>query len=312
MNISGGVYGLMTLGVHYCGGSLAAAWTKDMAAVADLDEWSEVSERNPRNRQLFLDQDRWQFIATMERWMAAYCPNDDELVPGLAEPMTRARSTYRRWCSAAAQSDANHTRATSERVAELLPNAELIEPPWGDTEWIERMADGPANLFHRLARTRPATRQLGERHPGLAAGASQPCVEGRDVAAQAADLLTQPSRLSAQLTAEIVDPRAELDAKSVCPGDCREQCAREDPDRRKDQPVGRPGDRGHVVDGATPSRFGLAREGSRRTVTTLAIRSDAIARTSHRLWTSEPATRLWTGFLGVQTWRDRSHWGVLW
>src|SRR5436190_11363148 len=31
--ISGGVFGLMILGVHYCGGSLEAAWTQGMEAV---------------------------------------------------------------------------------------------------------------------------------------------------------------------------------------------------------------------------------------------------------------------------------------
>jgi hypothetical protein len=25
-------------------------------------------------------------------------------------------------------------------VAELLPNAQLVEPPWPDTEWIDRAA----------------------------------------------------------------------------------------------------------------------------------------------------------------------------
>ena len=37
-------------------------------------------------------------------------------------------------------SDMNHTRATSEDVAAALPNAELVEPPWGDTEWVDRQA----------------------------------------------------------------------------------------------------------------------------------------------------------------------------
>jgi pimeloyl-ACP methyl ester carboxylesterase len=149
VNMSGGVYGLMTLGVHYCGGSLAAAWTKDMAAVADLPEWSEVIARNGRNRQRFLDQDREQFVATMERWMAAYCPNDDELVPGLAVADARSLDVPALVFRSGA-SDVNHTRATSERVAELLPNAQLVEPPWPDTEWNERMAEGvEAGLFRR-------------------------------------------------------------------------------------------------------------------------------------------------------------------
>jgi pimeloyl-ACP methyl ester carboxylesterase len=53
--ISGGVFGLMALGVHYCGESLKAAWNGGMEAVAALPQWAEVIERNPANRQRFLD-----------------------------------------------------------------------------------------------------------------------------------------------------------------------------------------------------------------------------------------------------------------
>lgn len=138
--ISGGVYGLMTLGVHYCGGSLAAAWKSGgMDAVADLPEWASVIERNPGNRRRILDQDRDAFIASMERWMAAYCPREGQLVPGLPDSEARGlgipalvfRSDER---------DCNHTRETSEKLAELLPNARLVEPPWSDDEWNERSA----------------------------------------------------------------------------------------------------------------------------------------------------------------------------
>jgi pimeloyl-ACP methyl ester carboxylesterase len=147
--ISGGVYGLMTLGVHYCGGSLAAAWTGGMEAVVGLDEWSEVLGRNPANRQRLLDQDRAEFIETMERWMVAYCPCGDELVPGLADEAARALDVPALVFRSGA-SDANHTRATSERVATLLPRARLVEPPWGDDEWNERAAArarGEGDLF---------------------------------------------------------------------------------------------------------------------------------------------------------------------
>ena len=37
-------------------------------------------------------------------------------------------------------SDLNHTRATSEAIAAGLPNAQLVEPPWGDHEWNDRQA----------------------------------------------------------------------------------------------------------------------------------------------------------------------------
>jgi pimeloyl-ACP methyl ester carboxylesterase len=140
--ISGGVFGLMTLGTHYCGGSIRAAWSGDMEAVVALEEWSEVLERNPANRERFVALDPEAFVATMERWMLAYCPCGDELVPGLTDDEARALDTPALVFRSGA-SDANHTRATSERVAALLPDARLVEPPWGDDEWNERSAARP-------------------------------------------------------------------------------------------------------------------------------------------------------------------------
>jgi len=140
--ISGGVYGLMTLGVHYCGGSLAAAWNGGLEAVVKLPEWAEVLERNPGSRDLFLRQDRGEFVATMERWMAAYCPCGDELVPGLPDEQAR-RLDVPALVFRSGASDYNHTRATSEELARLLPAARLAEPPWGDDEWHRRSAARP-------------------------------------------------------------------------------------------------------------------------------------------------------------------------
>jgi pimeloyl-ACP methyl ester carboxylesterase len=146
--ISGGVYGLLTLAMHYCGGSLAAAWTGGMEAVAALAEWEEVIARNPGNRQRFLDQDPEAFIATMERWMLAYCPPEDEHVPGLPDADARALDVPALVFRSGA-SDVHHTRATSELLAELLPKARLAEPPWGDREWLERQAAHDEGIFSR-------------------------------------------------------------------------------------------------------------------------------------------------------------------
>jgi pimeloyl-ACP methyl ester carboxylesterase len=144
--ISGGVFGLMVLGVHYCSESLKTAWNGTMADVAALPEWAEVIERNPANRELFLAEDRAEFVATMERWMAAYCPCGDQLIPGLPDADARALDIPALVFRSGA-SDYNHTRATSENLAKLLPNARLVEPPWGDNEWNERSADQAAPRF---------------------------------------------------------------------------------------------------------------------------------------------------------------------
>lgn len=135
--ISGGVYGLLALGTHYCSGSIKAAWFGGMEAVVELPEWAEVLSRNPDNRRRFLEQDPKEFIACMERWMLTYCPCGDDLVPGLSADEARAMDVPT-LVLRSGTTDLNHTRQTSEEVAAGLPNARLIEPPWGDDEWNER------------------------------------------------------------------------------------------------------------------------------------------------------------------------------
>jgi pimeloyl-ACP methyl ester carboxylesterase len=149
--ISGGPFGLMTLAVHYCGQNLMKAWTEGMGAVAELPEWEESLSRNPSNRQRILDQDRAEFVRTMERWMLVYYPRDDQLVPGV-DDADAARITMPTIVFRSGESDAWHTRATSEAVAAGLPNAQLVEPPWGDREWLDRSAarlSGEGALFGR-------------------------------------------------------------------------------------------------------------------------------------------------------------------
>jgi pimeloyl-ACP methyl ester carboxylesterase len=140
--ISGGVFGLLSLANHYCEPSVRAAWHGGMEAVVKLDGWQEVLERNPGNRQRFLDQDRKEFIDTMERWMAAYCPCGGELVPGISEA-DAAKLDVPTLVLRSGTTDLSHRRETSEEVASVLPNTQLVEPPWGDNEWNERSSARP-------------------------------------------------------------------------------------------------------------------------------------------------------------------------
>jgi hypothetical protein len=149
--ISGGVYGSMLLGVHYCGESIRVAWRDGMAAVAELPEWAEVIERNPSNRGRFLALDRDEFISVLERWMLVYCPRADAPVPGLTTGEC-ARMAVPTLVFRSGASDPHHTRATSELIASVLPSARLVEPPWGDREWNDRgdaAREGTGALFER-------------------------------------------------------------------------------------------------------------------------------------------------------------------
>jgi pimeloyl-ACP methyl ester carboxylesterase len=134
--ISGGVFGLMGLGAVYCIPSMRAAIMGGMDTVADLPDWAEVTRRNPDNRQRFLDQDQGQFLKTMERWLASYYPTPGEAVPGLSTHQAAA-ITVPTIVFRSGQSDWWHPRGTTEQVAQMIPNARLVEPPWPDTEWID-------------------------------------------------------------------------------------------------------------------------------------------------------------------------------
>jgi pimeloyl-ACP methyl ester carboxylesterase len=148
--ISGGVTGLLSLANYYCMPSARAVWQGGMEAVVELDQWQEVLEKNPRNRERFLSMDRHEFLDVMDRWMVAYCPCEDPLVPGLDdEDVTRLTVPILVFRSGT--TDMAHTRLTSERLAANLPHAELVEPPWNDSEWNERSAEVPktGSLFVR-------------------------------------------------------------------------------------------------------------------------------------------------------------------
>jgi hypothetical protein len=153
--ISGGVYGLMSLGHHYCAGSISAAWKAGMEAVVALPEWSEVLERNRGNRQRLLDQDPKEFVAVLERWMAVYCPRDDELIPGLPDADARQLDVptlvFR-----SGTTDLSHRRETCEQLAALLPAGQLVEPPWSDNEWNERSSARPGGQGEGLFAGWPA------------------------------------------------------------------------------------------------------------------------------------------------------------
>lgn len=157
--ISGGVMGQLTLGNVYCAPNIRAAWKEGMAAVAELPDWAEAIERNPANRQRLLDQDREAFIATMERWMLAYCPQPGQEVPGLPDDLAR-RIEVPALVFRSGASDPNHPRATSEAVAALLPNGRLVDPPWGDREWHDRQAEraSTGGLFVRWPLLAPQLR----------------------------------------------------------------------------------------------------------------------------------------------------------
>jgi pimeloyl-ACP methyl ester carboxylesterase len=147
---SGGAIGLAGLAWFYCGDQVAAASKDGMEAVAALPSWADQIARNPRIRDILLAQDPDDFIATMQKWAAAFTYREDTPMPGIpAEDF--ARLTMPTLVFRSGKSDMAHTRRTSEWVHELLPNSTMQEPPWGDQEW-NYVSTFPNDLSNRRGR----------------------------------------------------------------------------------------------------------------------------------------------------------------
>jgi pimeloyl-ACP methyl ester carboxylesterase len=137
--ITGGAIGLAALVGVYCGDAALTAVAGGMEAVAAMPAWREQLERNPGNRARLLEQDPAAFIDTMSRWADAFTPIPGSPVPGVTSADFAALSVPVMILRSGA-SDLHHLRKTSEQVHALIPHSVLDEPPWGDREWIDRMA----------------------------------------------------------------------------------------------------------------------------------------------------------------------------
>ena len=147
--ITGGWTGLAQLAVTYCGDALTAAKMGGMEAVAKNHWFAEGIKRNPGNRDRLLSQDVETFCDTMQRWAKSFFPEQGSPVPGLV-PDDFRKMKMPVLIFRSGQSDPHHPRYTTEEVHALIPGSKMVEPPWGDREWIERMQDSANGLFRRF------------------------------------------------------------------------------------------------------------------------------------------------------------------
>lgn len=144
--ITGDAIGLSGLVGVYCGGLYVAAKSGGMEAVAEDPGLAEPMERNPANRERVLAQDLDTFCKTMQRWGGSFLPEAGSPVPGLL-PDDFSQLKMPVLIFRSGQSDPHHPRYTTEQVHALIPGSQMVEPPWGDREWLDRMADPENGLF---------------------------------------------------------------------------------------------------------------------------------------------------------------------
>ncbi len=139
--ISGGLVSMMRLGSYYCCEPADEASLRGMEAVAAMPIWTQQLTDNPRNRDYMLGFDPDAFIAQMERWAAGYIPSPVSPIGGMGEDEF-ARLTMPTMILRGSPRDLYHPDWVCEQVAERLPNAMLVDPPWDIDIFAERMRDG--------------------------------------------------------------------------------------------------------------------------------------------------------------------------
>ena len=127
---------------------------RTMEAVAALPEWEEVLERNPSNRQRFLDQQPAQFVAAIERWTLAYCPRRR----ARARPPRRRRPRAGR--PGAGLPQRRQRRPPHPRHLGGTGRVTSAGPPgraaMGRSRWLERQEARDEGLFARWPLLAPA------------------------------------------------------------------------------------------------------------------------------------------------------------
>lgn len=140
--ISGGPLSLMRLGSAYCAELAVEASVGGMEAVAAMPGWAEQIERNPRNRDIILQQDPRAFIARMERWGKGFVASETSPIPGWSRE-DFARVAMPVMIFRGDPADLFHPAYICEQVQALLPNAELADAPWpGDIFARHMTSDG--------------------------------------------------------------------------------------------------------------------------------------------------------------------------
>ena len=138
--ITGGTFGLLTMGTRYGQSFIFAARCGGMQAVVELPELSELMTRQS-NRDSLLAFDPDIFVSNVERWMDLWVPRPGTAVPGMTDQDLRAITIPTLIFE---QYDEYHPLETAEHVHALMPASRLVKPPpelREGTFW-RRTADG--------------------------------------------------------------------------------------------------------------------------------------------------------------------------
>jgi pimeloyl-ACP methyl ester carboxylesterase len=132
--VTGGAHAAERLTNQYYTSHIEAAEKGGMAAVCQIEHWSEVIRTNPKARAILMAIDPQDFIARMTRWRRSFQAGAEHPVIGLSPSELRSMTMPACICPG---SDPVHPRAAGQAAHRLMPNAEYHQVVTDDHPDIE-------------------------------------------------------------------------------------------------------------------------------------------------------------------------------
>jgi len=132
--VTGGAFAAERLTNQYYTSHIEAAETGGMAAVCQLEHWSEVIRTNPEARAILTAIEKADFVARMTRWRRSFQAGTDHPVIGLSPAELRSMTMPACICPG---SDPVHPREAGQAAHRLMPNAEYHQVVSDDHPDIE-------------------------------------------------------------------------------------------------------------------------------------------------------------------------------
>lgn len=153
----GGVFSTMNMAAYYVLPSMGVARTGGIQAVMEMPGWAELIEANPRNKQRFLDLGTDGFMTAMARWLNAWIPRAEQVIPGVDDWLVQ-RIDVPAVVVRSGKGDMDHPLRTSFDLHTLIKGSRFAEPPWAEDAWersSERQRLGQGTCLDHWAEAAP-------------------------------------------------------------------------------------------------------------------------------------------------------------
>lgn len=148
-SVVGGTFSTINLAAVYVLSELRAVQSSGIDGVLNVPAWAELVRVNERNRARLHDLGAGEFERVMNRWLDAYVPKANEVIPGVRD-FEVGRIKAPALIIRGGEGDLHHPKRTSYELHSVMKTSVLVDPPWPEDAWERALADaqsGAGSVF---------------------------------------------------------------------------------------------------------------------------------------------------------------------